>query len=92
MTIDGINGSMAFGGSIITSLGGGMATSLGSVTVLISDAGTAGMLDDSSLSTGTVSVDDSGTLDIKSGLSASGLGGSLQSQWALAPTLEGHSV
>jgi hypothetical protein len=44
--------------------GVGMATSFGSVAVLTSNAGTADMLGDLLLSTGTVSVDNSGALDI----------------------------
>jgi hypothetical protein len=73
-------------------LGVGMATSLGSMAVLTSKVGTVGVLGVSSLNTGTVRVGNSGTLDIKSGLSASGSGVALQYQWALAPTSEGHSV
>ncbi len=64
MAINGGNGSMASGGSITFSSGIGMATSFGSVAVLMSNAGTAGVTGDLSLSTGTASVGNSGALDI----------------------------
>ncbi len=54
MAIDGGDGSTASGGSITISLDLGTATS----------AGTAGVLGNLSLSTGTVIVGDSGALDI----------------------------
>ena len=54
-----------------------MTTSSESVTILTSNAGTAGMLGYLLLSTGTVSIGNSGTLDVGSGSSASGLGGSI---------------
>ncbi len=54
MTIDGGSGSMALGGSITISSSVGMATSLGSMAVLTSNAGTLGMLGDLLWNTGTM--------------------------------------
>ena len=68
----GGDGSTALGGSITFSLGVGMATSSGCVAVSTSNAETAGVSGDLSLSTGTAIVGDSSALDIGSGLSASG--------------------
>ena len=76
MAIDGGNGSTASGGFITISSSVGMATSSKSVTILTSNAGTAVVLGDLLLGTGTASVGNNGALDIKSGLSASSLGGS----------------
>ena len=73
----GTVGSTALGGSIAISPGVGMVTSSGSMTVLMSNAGTAVGLGDLPLSAGTASVGGSGALDIGSGSSASGLGGSI---------------
>ncbi len=64
VTIDGGDGSAASDGSITISLGIGTATSSGSVIVSTSNAGTVGVPGDLLLSTGTLSVGDSGTLDI----------------------------
>ncbi len=65
VAINGGDGSMALGGSITFSSGVGTATSFGSVAILMSNVGTAGMKGDLSLSTGTASVGDSSTLDIR---------------------------
>jgi hypothetical protein len=62
------------GSSVTISLGVGTATSLGSIAVLTSNAGTAGVLGDLLMNTGTASIGNSGALGIESGLSASGLG------------------
>ena len=64
VAINGGNGNMASGSSITFSSGVGTATSFGSVAVLMSNAGTAGVMGDLLLSTGTASVGDSGALDI----------------------------
>ncbi len=93
MTIVGTNGSTALGGSITISSGVGMAISLGRVAVSNSNTGTAGILGELSLKTGTARVGDSDALGI---LGVSRLHPAwvvaLQSQWALAPTSEGLSV
>ncbi len=77
VTIDGVNGTIAPGGFITISLGIGMATSLGCVALSKSNAGTAGMVGDLFLNTGTVRVGDSGALGIGRGASASGSGSSI---------------
>ncbi len=91
VTINCINGS-SLGRLHHHSSGVGMATSLESIAVLMSNAGTAGVLGDLLLNTGTASIGNSGALDIGSDLSASGSGGSIamQSWWALEPTLGGR--
>ncbi len=71
------DGSMALGSFITISLGVSKATSFLSVAVSTSSAGTAGVLGDLLLSTGNATVGDSGTMDIGTGLSVSGLGGSI---------------
>ncbi len=60
MTIIGTNGSTALGGSVTISSGVGKATSLGSVAISKSNAGTMGMLGDLSLNTKTARVGNSG--------------------------------
>ncbi len=79
VTIDGGNNSMALDGSITISLGIGTATSSGCIAVLTNNAGTAVVSGDLLLNTATASIGNSGTLDIWSGLSASSLGGSIES-------------
>ncbi len=64
VAINGGNGSMALGSSITFSSSVGTATSLRSVALLMSNAGTAGIMGDLSLSAGTASVGDSDALDI----------------------------
>ena len=59
------DGSMASGSSITFSSGVGTVSSFGSVAILMSKAGTVGVTGDLLLSTGTVSVGDSGALDIE---------------------------
>jgi hypothetical protein len=76
-TINGGNGSRALGGSVTITLGIGRATSLVSVAVLPSNAGTAGVLGDLLMNTGFASIGDSGALGIGSVLSASGSDGSI---------------
>ncbi len=76
-SIDGGDGSTASGGFITISSGVGTATSSGSVAVSTSNAGTAVVSGDLLLSTGTASIGNGGALDIGSGSSASGLGGSI---------------
>ncbi len=49
MRINGIDGSKALGGSVTISSGIGTATSLGSIAVLTSNAGIAGVSGDSLL-------------------------------------------
>ena len=61
----------ASGGSITISLGIDMATSSRIVVVLTSNAGTAGVSGDLLLSTGTLSVGNSGALDIGCGTTRS---------------------
>ncbi len=77
MTIVGGDDSMASGGSITISLGVGTATILESVAESTSNAGTAAVLGDLLMITGIARVGNSGTLGVGSGLSASGLGGSI---------------
>ncbi len=62
MTIDGGDSSTALGGSITISLGIGTATSLGSIAVSTSNAGTVGMSGEFLMNTGTASVGNSGAL------------------------------
>ena len=64
VTIDGGDGSAASDGSITIPSGIGTATSSGIVVVSTSNAGTVGVSGDLLLSTGTLSVGNSGTLDI----------------------------
>ncbi len=68
---------MASGQSITITLGVGRATSSGNVTVLPSNAGTVGVLDDLLMNTGTASIGNSGNLGIGSGSSASGSDGTI---------------
>ena len=68
---------MASGGFITISLGIGTATSSRSLTILTSNAGTAVVLGDLLFGTGTASVGNSDVLDIESGSSVSGSGGSI---------------
>ncbi len=74
VTINCGDGSMVLGGPITSSSGFGTSTSLESMAVWRSNAGTAGVLGDSLLNTGTARVGNSGALDIKSGSSTSGSG------------------
>ena len=77
VTIKEGDGSMATGGFITISLGVGTTTSSESVAVSTSSTEPAGVLGDLSLSTGNATVGNSGTVDIGTGLSMSGLGGSI---------------
>ncbi len=92
MTIIGGDGSTALGGSITISLGVGMATSSGSVAVLMSNPGTAGMLGDLLMNIGTASVGNSDPLGLGVACLHPAWMVALQSQQAPTSTLEGHSV
>ncbi len=77
VTIDGSDGTTALGGSITILLGICTSTSLGSVAVLTSNAGTVVVLGDLLLNNRILSIGDSCSLGIWSGLSASGSGCSI---------------